>query len=124
MPPWAHVAHYRHPAQALKEKFAQGSKISDRLHGVRQELHFKTLFSNKTPDKQIIRRAPFNRGVAAESREMLSGGHNGLSERKLHTVQLPRHQNARIEVANHTDRLKLLEQRVLLRGHIQTRDGT
>src|SRR5271155_2105511 len=123
MSPRAHVAHHRHPAQALEEKFAQGAKIGDRLHGIGQELHFKTLFCNQTANKEIIRGPVLNGGVAAESGEMFSRSHNCLAERELDSVQLPGHQNTGIKIANHAYGLEFLDERVFVRGYVKSGDS-
>src|SRR5580693_85441 len=86
--PRAHVPHYGHPAEALEEKVAQGSKIGDGLDGVGEELHFKTLFRDQASYEEIIRRAVFDRGVATESSEMLSCRDNGLAKGELDSVEL------------------------------------
>ncbi len=118
--PGPHVSHNRHPTKALEEKFRQGSKISHSLDRVRQKLHFKALFGNQTSNEQIVRRAVLDRGVAAEFVEMLSRGNNRLAKREFDSVQLPRDQDAGVEITHHADGLELLEKGVLVCGNIQT----
>src|SRR5580704_17638206 len=117
------MAHHRHPAQPLEEKFVERFKIGNRLDRVRQQLYFKTLSCNQSPDKQIVRGAVLNRGVAAESGEMLSRRHDRLSEGELYSIQLPGDHYPGLKIAKHADGLELLEKRVFVRGHIQACDG-
>src|SRR5580692_3196889 len=99
------MAHHRHPAQPLEEKFVEGFKISHGLDGVRQKLHFETLPCNQSANEEIVSGAVLNSGVAAKSGEMLSRGHNRLSESELYPVQLPGNHDPGIEIAKHADGL-------------------
>src|SRR5580698_6897509 len=53
---------------------------------------------------------------------MFSRGYDRLPEGEFHSVQLSRHQDAGVEIANHADGLELLEESVFVRRNVQARD--
>ncbi len=122
VPPRPHVAHDSHPAQALEEKFAQGTKVSDSFDGVGQQFDFETLFRDQAADEEIIRRTVRDGGVAAEACEMFARRDDCLAEGELHSIQLARDENAGVKIADHADGLELLDECVFLRGDIEASD--
>src|SRR5207302_10101499 len=119
MSPGTHVTHDGHPTEALTEKRAWRIVIRDGLDGVRKQLDFKALLRNQPANEKIIGGTILDGFVAAESGEMGTSRDDCLSESEFDSIQLAGHQDPRIEVVYHTDRLKMLRECFVLSGNIQ-----
>src|SRR5438477_12519709 len=108
MSPRTHVAHYGHPAKPLDEKRAWRIVIRDGLDGVRKQLDFKALLRNQPANEKIIGGTILDGFVAAESGEMGTSSDDCLSESEFDSIELAGHQNPRVQVGYHADRLNML----------------
>ena len=121
MSPGTHVPHDGHPTEALTEKRAWRIVIRDGLDGVRKQLDFKALLRNQPANEKIIGGTILDGFVAAESCEMGTSRDDCLSESEFDSIELAGHQNPRIQVGYHADRLKMLRECFVPSGDIQAR---
>ena len=117
--PGAHVPHDRHPTKTFDEKIPEGIVVWNSPYSVRKQLDLVTLLGNQPPHQKIIGGAVLDGFIAAKSREARASRNDCLSQCKLDSVQLARHQNSGVEVGNHTDGVKMLRKRLVMRGDIK-----
>src|SRR6202022_3020735 len=116
--PGTHVAHHRHPAKPLDKKIFQRIAIRNGPHGIGQQLDFKALLGDQPADQKVIRGTVLDGLVTAESGEVRSGRDDGLPQGEFYAVQLPRHENSRIEIGNHADGLQMLRESLVLNRNV------
>ena len=84
--------------------------IANGLDGVAQQNHLVALLGDQAAHQQVVGGAIFKLRVAAESVQARAGGGDGGSQGELHSVQLPGHQNAGVEIGHHSDGLQVVGQ--------------
>src|SRR5260370_26235607 len=108
--PGTHVAHHRHPAKPLDKKILQRIAIRNGLHGIRQQLDFKALLGDQSANEKVVRGTVLDGLITTESGEVRPRRDDGLPQGEFYAVQLPRHENSRIEIVNHADGLKMVRE--------------
>src|SRR5712664_989941 len=124
MSPGTHVAHHCHPAKPLDEKILQRITIRNGLHGIGQQLDFKALLGDQPANQKVIRRAILDGLVTPETGEVRPRRDDGLPQGEFYAVQLPRHENPRIEIGNHADGLEMLGESLVLNRNVQAGHST
>jgi hypothetical protein len=120
--PRPHLAHDRDPAKALKEELTQGVVVGNSGDGVVEQGHFVTLLGNPAADLEIVGWLVLKDGVATPFLKPISRGADGGAEGEFDSLELPIDKDSRVEVRQHADFLKPLNEGGFAGGNVETCD--
>src|SRR5262249_26893811 len=94
-----------------------------RLERIRQELHFQALIGNQAAYQQIVSGTILDGRVPTKSGKMRARGGDGRTESEFDSIQLPSHEDARVEIRQHASGLQAVRQRAMFGRNVEAGDG-